>query len=62
MAGKKPAKLASAKPNPTFWTPKPCAGCGKTIETMKDATRLMLKDFAGASGSSRFIWRHKLCV
>jgi hypothetical protein len=62
MASKKPAKLASAKPNQTFWTPKHCAGCGKLIETMKEANRLLVKDFVGAKANTRFLWRHKLCV
>jgi hypothetical protein len=59
MAGKKPAKLASAKPNPTFWTPKQCWECGTTIETMKDADRVLVKNFVGAKANTGFIWKHK---
>jgi hypothetical protein len=61
MASKK-SPSASAKPNQTFWTPKHCAGCGKLIETMKEANRLLVKDFVGAKANTKFLWRHKLCV
>ena len=61
MASKK-SPSASAKPSQTFWTPKHCAGCGKLIETMKEANRLLVKDFVGAKANTKFLWRHKLCV
>lgn len=56
------AKIASTKPEKRFWSPKKCVSCGTLIETMKDANRIMLKDFAAAVGSTRFIWRHKNCA
>lgn len=59
MAGKKPA---NANPDKAFWSPKTCAGCGKSIDTMKEANRVLVKDFTGPSTSKRFLWRHKLCV
>lgn len=61
MAAKKPVSGASVK-SQVFWSPKTCAGCGKPIETMKEANRLLVKDFVGAKANTRFLWRHKLCV
>jgi hypothetical protein len=59
MAGKKPAKLASAKPKQTFWQPRQCAECGTLIAIMKDADRVLVKNFVGAKANTRFIWKHK---
>jgi len=60
MAPKKPAKLASGKPNQVFWKPRRCDICGKPIDTMKEAERVLSKVFAGARAATNFIWRHKV--